>query len=43
MSDRIIRTYLAITGLFNLAMSLIWGIDTLFKLGAGLRTGIWTP
>jgi MFS family permease len=25
-----------ITGLFNLAMSLIWGIDTLFKMGAGL-------
>ncbi len=36
MSDRIIRTYFAITGLFNLAMSLIWGIDTLFKMGAGL-------
>ncbi|HEV8263438.1 MAG TPA: MFS transporter [Gemmatimonadales bacterium] len=36
MSDRIIRTYLAITFLFNLAMSLIWGIDTLFKLSAGL-------
>ena len=36
MSDRIIRTYYAITGLFNLAMSLIWGIDTLFKMGAGL-------
>src|SRR2546428_3906252 len=32
----IIRTYLLITGLFNLAMSLIWGIDTLFKLHAGL-------
>ena len=32
----IVRTYLAITGLFNLAMSLIWGIDTLFKLRAGL-------
>jgi MFS family permease len=30
------RTYLAITGLFSLAMSLIWGIDTLFKLRAGL-------
>src|SRR5439155_1355784 len=28
--------YYAITALFNLAMSLIWGIDTLFKLGAGL-------
>ena len=36
MSDRILRTYYAITGLFNLAMSLIWGIDTLFKMGAGL-------
>jgi len=32
----IIRTYLSITVLFNLAMSLIWGVDTLFKLGAGL-------
>lgn len=32
----IVRTYFAITGLFNLAMSLIWGIDTLFKMGAGL-------
>src|SRR5207248_1151413 len=29
-------TYFAITGLFNLAMSLIWGIDTVFKMGAGL-------
>jgi len=36
VSDRIIRSYLAITFLFNLAMSLIWGVDTLFKLGAGL-------
>lgn len=36
MSQRIIRTYYAITGLFNLAMSLIWGIDTLFKMGVGL-------
>ncbi|PYP50924.1 MAG: MFS transporter [Gemmatimonadetes bacterium] len=36
VSDRIIRTYFAITGLFNLAMSLIWGVDTLFKMGAGL-------
>jgi MFS family permease len=34
---RITRTYFAITGLFNLAMSLIWGIDTLFKMGAGLN------
>ena len=36
MSARIIRSYVAITFLFNLAMSLIWGIDTLFKMGAGL-------
>src|SRR5881296_3075174 len=36
VSARIIRTYFAITALFNLAMSLIWGIDTLFKMGAGL-------
>jgi len=36
LSTRIIRTYYAITGLFNLAMSLIWGIDTLFKMSAGL-------
>lgn len=36
MSARIIRVYFAITFLFNLAMSLIWGIDTLFKLDAGL-------
>lgn len=36
MSGTIIRTYYAITGLFNLAMSLIWGIDTLFKMHAGL-------
>ncbi len=37
MSSRaVIRTYYIITGLFNLAMSLIWGIDTLFKMSAGL-------
>ncbi len=36
MSRQIIRTYLAITGLFNLAMSLIWGINTLFLMHAGL-------
>src|SRR5205814_9110818 len=36
MSGSIIHTYYAITGLFNLAMSLIWGIDTLFKMHAGL-------
>jgi MFS family permease len=32
----VVRTYLVLTGLFTLAMSLIWGIDTLFKLDAGL-------
>jgi MFS family permease len=37
VSRRLIRTYFAITFLFNLAMSLIWGVDTLFKLGAGLN------
>jgi MFS family permease len=36
VSASIIRTYYVITGLFNLAMSLIWGIDTLFKMSAGL-------
>lgn len=36
MSRRIVRSYLAITGLFNLAMSLIWGINTLFLMDAGL-------
>jgi MFS family permease len=34
--DRIARTYLAITFLFNLAMALIWGINTLFLMDAGL-------
>jgi MFS family permease len=33
---KIVRTYLLITGLFNVAASLIWGVDTLFKLHAGL-------
>lgn len=37
MSARVIRTYLVITALFNLAASLIWGVDTLFKLHAGLN------
>ena len=33
MSDRIIRTYFAITGLFNLAMSLIfWGGGNTVKI-----------
>lgn len=35
-SQRVIRTYLLISGLFTLAGSLIWGINTLFLLDAGL-------
>jgi MFS family permease len=34
--DRVIRSYLVITGLFTLSASLIWGINTLFLLDAGL-------
>jgi MFS family permease len=33
---RVIRGYLAISGLFTLSASLIWGINTLFLLDAGL-------
>jgi MFS family permease len=33
---RVIRTYLTISGLFTLSASLIWGINTLFLLDAGL-------
>src|SRR5688572_33356281 len=32
----VIRTYLVISGLFTLSASLIWGINTLFLLDAGL-------
>jgi MFS family permease len=35
-SQRVIRSYLAISGLFTLSASLIWGINTLFLLDAGL-------
>lgn len=35
-SSRVIRTYLVICGLFSLSGSLIWGINTLFLLDAGL-------
>ena len=35
-AQRIIRTYLTITGLFNGALALIWGVNTLFLLKAGL-------
>jgi MFS family permease len=35
-ADRVIRSYLVLTGLFTLSASLIWGINTLFLLDAGL-------
>lgn len=38
-SQNIIRLYNALQGLFNLAASLIWGINTLFLLDAGLTIG----
>ncbi|HEV3475086.1 MAG TPA: MFS transporter [Actinomycetota bacterium] len=34
---RVIRSYLVISGLFTLSASLIWGINTLFLLEAGLN------
>ena len=35
-SQRVIRTYLLVAGLYTLAASLIWGVNTLFLLDAGL-------
>jgi MFS family permease len=35
-AQRIIRTYLTVTGLFNGALALIWGVNTLFLLQSGL-------
>jgi MFS family permease len=35
--EAVIRTYLTIAGLFTLAASLIWGVNTLFLLEAGLN------
>ena len=35
-STRVIRSYLVIAGLYTLSASLIWGINTLFLLEAGL-------
>jgi MFS family permease len=35
-SERVIRSYLVINALFTLSASLIWGINTLFLLDAGL-------
>jgi MFS family permease len=33
---RVVRTYLTISGLFTLSASVIWGVNTLFLLDAGL-------
>jgi len=35
-TDRVIRAYYAISGIYTLAASVIWGINTLFLLAAGL-------
>jgi MFS family permease len=35
----IIRTYMALAGLYTLAASLIWSVNTLFLLDAGLSIG----
>jgi MFS family permease len=35
-SKRVIRTYMAIASLYTLSASLIWGVNTLFLLNAGL-------
>jgi MFS family permease len=35
-SRRIVRAYLAVSGLFTLSASVIWGVNTLFLLDAGL-------
>jgi MFS family permease len=35
-SGSVVRTYLVISGLFTLAASVIWGVNTLFLLDAGL-------
>jgi hypothetical protein len=40
MSERrIVRTYYALAGVYTLAASLIWAINTLFLLDAGLDIG----
>ena len=38
-AERIIRTYMALAGLYTLAASLIWSVNTLFLLDAGLGIG----
>ena len=35
-ASRVVRSYLAISGLFTLSASVIWGVNTLFLLDAGL-------
>jgi len=35
-ASRVVRTYLVISGLYTLSASLIWGVNTLFLLDAGL-------
>jgi MFS family permease len=36
-SEKVIRSYLMIAGLYTLSASLIWGVNTLFLLDAGLN------
>lgn len=38
-SQRVIRNYLLISGLYTLAAAMIWGVNTLFMLDAGLDIG----
>ena len=35
-ADRVIRSYFLVSGLYTLAAALIWGVNTLFLLDAGL-------
>ena len=35
-SQHVIRSYFVIAGLYTLAAALIWGVNTLFLLAAGL-------
>ena len=37
--DQIVQTYLTLAGLYTLAASLIWSVNTLFLLDAGLSIG----
>ncbi len=39
MSARIINTYMALAGMYTFAASLIWSVNTLFLLDAGLTIG----